>query len=299
MIEGPGDLMKILVTGATGFTGSYVVPALLEKGWDVTCFVRETSDIRVLPVDKIALRYGDLNDGVSIKTALQGMDTLVNIASLGFGHATNLVNAAKESGVTRAVFFSTTAIFTTLNPDSKAIRLEAERLVQESGIPSTIIRPTMIYGSSRDRNICKFIRFIKLSPVFPIFGSGEFKLQPVYVGDLSKAVVEILLSDRTIGKSYNLSGGSEFTLNDFIREISEGLNKRIGLVHLPPKPFVFLLSLIEKASIKFPIKSEQIQRFNEHKVFSHQNATDDFGYMPMTFSEGLLIELKEMGLIDD
>ena len=291
--------MKILVTGATGFTGSYVVPALLEEGWDIACFVRETSEIGVLPINRIALRYGDLDDLESIKAALQGMDTLVNIASLGFGHAANVVSAARESGVTRAVFFSTTSIFTTLNPDSKAIRLEAERLVQESGIPSTIIRPTMIYGSSRDRNICKFIRFIKLSPVFPIFGSGEFKLQPVYVGDLAKAVVDILLSDRTIGKSYNLSGGSEFTLNDFTREISEGLGKRIGLVHLPPKPFVFLLSLIEKASIKFPIKSEQIHRFNEHKVFSHQNATDDFGYSPLSFSEGLRIELKEMGLIDD
>ena len=291
--------MKILVTGATGFTGSTVVPLLLEKGWDVACFVRETSDTSYLPTDRIELRVGDLENRESLMTALKGIDTLVNIASLGFGHASNVINAAKDSRVSRAIFFSTTSIYTTLNPGSKAIRLEAERLIQESGIPSTIIRPTMIYGSSRDRNICKFIKFIDRSPIFPVFGSGEYKLQPVYVGDLAKAAVSVLLTDKTIDRSYDLSGGSEFTLNDFIRIISEGLGKRTRLIHLPPRPFVLFLSLLESASIKLPIKSEQIQRFSEHKVFSHQKAKEDFGYSPLLFSEGLRIELKEMGLIND
>lgn len=291
--------MKILVTGATGFTGSYIVPLLLENHWDVACFVRESSDTSYLPTAKIELRSGDLDNFDSIMAAMKGIDTLVNIASLGFGHASNVVRAAKNSGLKRAVFFSTTSIYTTLNPGSKAIRLEAERLVQESGIPYTIIRPTMIYGSSRDRNICKFIKFIKSSPIFPVFGSGEYKLQPVYAGDLASAVVSILSTAKTVDKSYNLSGGSELTLNELVFEISQAVGKKARLIHLPPGPFVKFLSLLERASIKFPIKSEQIQRFNEHKVFSHQDAADDFGYSPLSFSDGLDIELKAMGMIDD
>jgi uncharacterized protein YbjT (DUF2867 family) len=291
--------MKILVTGATGFTGSYIVPLLLENHWDVACFVRQSSETSYLPTGKIELRYGDLDNFDSIMTAMKGMDTLVNIASLGFGHASNVVHAAVNSGVKRAVFFSTTSIYTTLNPGSKTIRLEAERLVQESGIPSTIIRPTMIYGSSRDRNICKFIKFINRSPIFPVFGSGEYKLQPVYAGDLARAVVSILSTVKAIYKSYNLSGGSELTLNDLVFEISQAVGKKTRLIHLPPGPFVMFLSLMEKASIKFPIKSEQILRFNEHKIFDHQNAAEDFGYAPRLFSEGLQIELKEMGMIND
>ncbi len=291
--------MKILVTGATGFTGSYVVPALLDEGWEVFCLVRETSDTDHLPVDRIELCYGDLNDFESITAALKGMDTLVNIASLGFGHASNIVGAAKEAGIQRAIFFSTTSIFTTLNSESKNIRQEAERLIQESDIPYTIIRPTMIYGSSRDRNICRFIKFIHRYPVFPVFGSGDYQLQPVYVGDLAKGVVSILLSDQTIKKAYNLSGGSELTLNDFIRVIADHLGKKTRLLHFPPGPFIFFLSFMERSGIKFPIKSEQIQRFNEHKTFSHKNAIEDFGYSPVRFSEGIGIELKEMGLIDD
>ena len=291
--------MKILVTGATGFTGSIVVPLLLEKGWEVACFVRETSDTSCLPTGKVELRVGDLNNKNSLIDALEGRDVLVNIASLGFGNAANVVDAAKESGLDRALFFSTTSLYTTLNPDSKAIRLEAERLIKESGIPYTIIRPTMIYGSSRDRNLCKFIKFIKLSPVFPVFGSGEYQLQPVFVGDLAQGVASILSTDQTIDQAYNLSGGSVLTLNQFVREISDSLGKRTWLLHLPPDPFIWFLSLLEGANLKFPLKSEQIQRFNEHKAFSHQKAYNDFGYAPRSFAEGLSIELKEMGLSDD
>ena len=291
--------MKILVTGATGFTGSRVVPSLLEKGWDVACFVRETSDTSRLPIEKVDLRYGDLNDKNSLIDALEGRDVLVNIASLGFGNASHVVDAMKESRVERALFFSTTSIYTTLNPDSKAIRLEAERCIKESGVPYSIIRPTMIYGSSRDRNLCKFIKFINLSPVFPVFGSGEYQLQPVFVGDLAQAVVSILSTDQTMYQAYNLSGGSVLTLNQFVRDISDSLGKRTLLIHLPPDPFIWFLSLLEGANLKIPIKSEQIQRFNEHKVFSHQKAYNDFGYAPRSFAEGLSIELKEMGLSDD
>lgn len=291
--------MKILVTGATGFTGSYVLPLLLQKEWNVACFVRETSDISSLPLDQVTLKYGDLADKESITRALEGMDTLVNVASLGFGLASNIIGAAKDAGVKRAVFFSTTSIFTTLNPGSKAIRLEAERLIQESGIPYTIIRPTMIYGSSRDRNLCKFIKFINRFPFFPVFGTGEFKLQPVYVADLGQAVVSILSTDKSVGNAYNLSGGTEITHNEMIQIIAKSLGKRIYLFRLPPGPFILFLSLLEKASLRFPITSEQIQRFNEHKVFSHQDAEEDFGYTPRSFASGLELELREMGLSDD
>ncbi|MBW1947328.1 MAG: NAD(P)H-binding protein [Deltaproteobacteria bacterium] len=291
--------MKILLTGATGFTGSYVLPLLLNEGWDVTCFVRETSDTGSLPLNQIELCYGDLNDQQSLARALEGMDVLVNIASLGFGLAEKIISAVKTANIKRAVYFSTTSIYTTLNPASKSVRMEAERLILESGTPYTIIRPTMIYGSSRDRNLCKFIKFINMSPVFPVFGTGEYNLQPVYVEDLGLAVVSILSTERTLKKAYNLSGGTELTLNEFILRIGEGLDKKVRLLHLPPKPFIKILSFWEKLPLKLPIKSEQIERFNEDKNFSYQEAEEDFGYSPRSFLKGLELELMEMGLIDD
>ena len=291
--------MNILITGATGFTGSYIVPLLVNQGWNVTCFVRETSNLDYLPRDSVKIVYGDLNDPQSFDEALEDHEVLINVASLGFGHAPIIVKKAVQSGVKRAIFFSTTSIYTTINPESKSVRLKAESLIQDSRLEFSIIRPTMIYGSPRDRNICKFINFIRLSPIFPVFGSGEYKLQPVFVEDLAEAVVKILNNKNTIGKAYNLSGETVLSLNELVEVISRKLQKTTLDVHLPPRPFVLFLSLLEKISISFPISSEQIQRFNEDKDFSHQKAKDDFSYSPRPFSAGLDIELKKMGLIND
>src|SRR5436305_14726910 len=101
--------MQVLVTGATGFTGSHVVPLLLRDNYRVRCFVRRTSVTGALPVDQVELFFGDLSEKDSLTKALEGMDALVNIASLGFGHATTIVAAAEASGVGSAIFVSTTA----------------------------------------------------------------------------------------------------------------------------------------------------------------------------------------------
>ena len=289
--------MKVLVTGATGFTGSYVVPLLLQQDAQVRCLVRTSSDTSVLPVNRIELAYGDLENRTSIEQALQGIDVLINIASLGFGHAPNIVNAAVAAGVQRAIFISTTAIFTTLNAASKSVRLAAEETIRKSGLAFTILRPTMIYGSSRDRNMCRLIHYLQRWPVFPIFGSGEYLQQPVYVEDVATAVVQSLAATQTIGKSYNISGALSLTFNQVIDTICELLGCNVRKVHLPPAPVVAGLAALQRLSLPLPIKAEQVLRLNEHKAFDFAEATRDFGYQPRSFAEGIRLELKEMGLV--
>src|SRR6185436_9257337 len=114
-------------------------------------------------------------------------ETLVYCASMGFGHVPPLVAALESAGVRRAVFVSTTAIYTSLPAPSKAIRLEAERLVQASSLDWTILRPTMIYGTPRDRNVSRLLRYLRRWPVFPVCGNALW--QPVHVKDVAAAVV--------------------------------------------------------------------------------------------------------------
>ena len=145
--------MKIFVTGATGFTGSRVVPLLLKNGFEVRCLYRASSDRSPLNGLEVEWALGDVSDSQSLTSAMQGTDALVNIASLGFGHADSIIRAAKDAGIRRAIFISTTAIFTQLNASSKKVRVAAELAVENSGLQYTILRPTMIYGSPRDRNM--------------------------------------------------------------------------------------------------------------------------------------------------
>ncbi|MBK9928200.1 MAG: NAD(P)H-binding protein [Anaerolineales bacterium] len=286
--------MKVFVTGATGFTGSRVVPLLLKNGFDVRCLYRASSDRSPLDGLNVEWVLGDVSDTKSLTSAMQGTDALVNIASLGFGHADSIIRAAKEAGIKRAVFISTTAIFTQLNAPSKKVRVAAELAIETSGLKYTILRPTMIYGSPRDRNMWRLIKFMRLSPIVPIFGDGKYLQQPIYVDDVAAAILGCLKADMTIGKSYNIAGKHALTYNEVIDTIAKAMNKRVWKLHVPSKPVVGLLKFFEKIRIPFPIKAEQVLRLNENKDFSYAEASRDFGFTPLSFEEGINMECKAL-----
>ena len=285
--------MKIFVTGATGFTGSRVVPLLLNNGYQVRCLYRASSDRSQLADANIEWAQGDLSDTASLSSAMQGTDALVNIASLGFGHADSIIRAAKDAGIKRAVFISTTAIFTQLNAASKKVRVAAELAIETSGLKYTILRPTMIYGSPRDRNMWRLIRFLRILPIIPVFGDGKSLQQPIFMDDVAQAILGCLKSDVTIGKSYNIAGKHPLTYNEVIETIAKAMNKRVWKLHVPSKPVVALLSLFERIRIPFLIKAEQVLRLNENKDFSYADAQRDFGFSPLAFEEGIRLELRK------
>jgi len=283
--------MKIFVTGATGFTGSRVVPLLLKNGFEVRCLYRASSDLSPLNGLDIEWALGDVSDTQSLASAMQDTDALVNIASLGFGHADSIIRAAKDAGIQRAVFIGTTAVFTQLNAKSKKVRVAAELAIEKSGLKYTILRPTMIYGSPRDRNMWRLIRFMKYSPIVPVFGDGKHLQQPIFVDDVAEAILGCLKSDITIGKRYNIAGKHPLTYNDVIDAIATAMSKRVRKFHIPSKPVVALLNLFERMRIPFPIKAEQVLRLNENKDFNYAEAQRDFGFSPLAFEEGIKNEL--------
>ncbi len=283
--------MKVLVTGGTGFTGSRLIPLLLQNGFQVRALTRPTSDRSPLSALRVEWATGDLANAESFTAALRGVDTLVNIASLGFGHVETILRSAKEAGVKRGIFISTTAIFTQLNAGSKSIRLAAEEAIQASGLNYTILRPTMIYGSPRDRNMWRLIRLLRITPIMPIFGDGESLQQPIFVDDVAQAVLLALKNDITIGKSYNIAGKDPLTYNQVIDTVAAALGKRIWKLHLPYLPIVRALQFTEQMKIRLPIKAEQVLRLNENKMFSYEEAQKDFGFTPRGFGEGIQLEI--------
>ena len=224
-----------------------------------------------------------------------GNDALVNVASVGFGHAPTIVSAAEAAGIRRAVFVSTTAIFTALNAGSKSARMAAEDTIRSSSLETTILRPTMIYGSSRDRNMCRLIRFLSQWRVVPVFGKGTHLQQPVHVRDVAWAVANALVTPTTIGREYNISGAFPLTYNDVIDTITAELGRRVTRCHLPVRPVTTALTCFEALNIRMPLKAEQIARLNEDKAFEWSDAARDFGYSPRTFESGIREELCEMG----
>ncbi len=284
------------MTGATGFTGCYTIPRLIAAGHSLKCLCRSESNISRLGDYKLDWVHGDLADKHQLAEAMDGCEGLINIASLGFGHAANIINAAQSAAIQRAIFISTTAIFTSLNSTSKSTRMEAEELIRSSGLNFTILRPTMIYGSQLDRNISRLIRMIRKWPLIPIPGNGTFLQQPVYVDDVAAAVLNVLDYDFTLGKSYNIAGLEPVTYNQMIDIIAGQIEKRVHKIHFPADLTVNLFSFFEKIGLRLPIKGEQVLRLNEHKNFDIQDAQRDFQYQARSFEDGIALELQQMGL---
>jgi len=288
--------VKVVLTGATGFTGGHVLPLLLGDGWSVRCFVRDPERLPESVRGKVEVARGDFDDAASFRRACEGCDALVNVASIGFGHGLGIVAAAHAAGIRRALFVSTTAIFTQLNAPSKVRRTEAEKAIMGSPLDWTLLRPTMIYGTARDRNICRLIRYLARFPVLPVFGSGNYLQQPIHVGDLAGAISKAIRSERASRQAYNLSGKEPLTYNDLVRTVARLLGRRIRILHLPYRPVVAALVPFERLGVRLPIKGEQILRLNEHKAFSHDEAARDFGFAPRTFGVGVADEITSMGL---
>ena len=112
------------------------------------------------------------------------------------------------------------------------------------------------------------------------------------MGDVARAILSCLCNDQTIGKSYNIAGKHPFTYSDVIDTIAGQMNKRVWKLHIPSKPVVSLLKLFERLHIPLPIKAEQVLRLNEDKDFSYAEAQKDFGFNPVSFKEGINLELS-------
>jgi uncharacterized protein YbjT (DUF2867 family) len=274
---------RTLLIGGTGFLGTSVARRLADRRPRV--LVRPTSDRRLLP-SGVDICDGDLDRPASLP--LDDIDTLVYCASMGFGHIPGLLDRLQSSTVRRAVFVSTTAIFTTLPAASRAPRLAAEAAVLASRLDWTILRPTMIYGTARDRNIARLLRFLRRWPVFPLCGNALW--QPVHVDDLADAVVAALDRPVAVGQIYNLAGGDVLSFADLLRTAARAVGRRVVLVPVPVEAAVLA------ARLTGVVRTEQIRRLAEDKTYSYVDAARDLSFAPRTFAIGVHQQAIAMGL---
>ena len=284
--------MTILVSGANGFTGRFVCAELKRRQRSFVALLRPGSDTSWMDAHQIPVRFADLNHAQQLAMQLKGCDALLNVASIGFGAAPSILEACRSASVRRAVFVSTTAIFTQLNAGSKVVRQAAEAAITSSGLDTTILRPTMIYGTPGDRNMIRLVRWLDRWPVLPVFGNGRSLQQPVHVSDVAWAVVQALETSVTIGRQFNISGAAPLTYNDVVHLTAQALGRRVQRFHIPAQPIVTALQATERLGITLSIKAEQVLRLNEDKAFSHAEAADVFGYSPMGFDQGIHQEVE-------
>jgi nucleoside-diphosphate-sugar epimerase len=207
-------------------------------------------------------------------------------------HYHRSLGAVVQSGVRRAFFVTTTGVFSRYNQFSDIYK-ENEAKIRCSGINYTIMRPSMIYGSSRDKNMSRLIRFLSKYPAFPIFDAGRSLMQPVFVDDLADGIANAIGLPGTENREYNLAGPQGLPYRQIVDTILTALGRNVAVFNVP---FVIASTVARYAERipGFPITHEQVLRLQEDKVFDISQAVHDLDYAPRSFEAGIATEVQEM-----
>ena len=290
--------MRVLLTGATGLLGGELLKLLLAEGHEARCLLRAGSpNASRLDAERAEIFRGDAANEEDLLRALQGTDALLHVA--GIEYAQPVVEATRRAGVGRVVVVGSTSVHSSYEFRAGP-KLRMERVVRRSGLDWTIVRPSMIYGSERDKNVQRLLRFLGRSPVFPMFGPGTNLWQPVYHEDCARGVYEALVRPSAVGRSYDLPGAESLTYLDLVKTAAGALGKKPRIVRLPLEPVRLLLGAAEKLRLPLPVGSEQVLRLREDKAYPYEEARRELGYAPRPFREGVALEvarLRELGVV--
>lgn len=229
------------VTGAFGYTGRYIAQRLLESGQRVRTLTRNPASAGPFG-DRVERFPLDFNDAGQLADSLRGADILFNTFWIRFARGSldhdtavrytrNLVDAAQEAGVRRIAHISITgASAESPLPYFRGKGL-AEKYIRESGLEYSIVRPTVIFGRE-DILINNIAWFLRRFPVFPIAGTGDYRVQPVFVDDVARLAVNSASSDANV--TLDAAGPDTFTFEEMVELIRQTAGGRARLVNLPP-----------------------------------------------------------------
>lgn len=307
-------MQNVLIIGGTGFTGSHLTAKLLSLGYNVRLLLRSTPKKHPRtwgPQTEIVL--GDICDRASVGKAVQGIDTVFNLAAAyrtaGITDAVyhdvhvkgvnNLLRASFEHGIERFVHCSTAGVHGHIasppaNEDSpfkpgdiyQRTKLSGELLVSESfdttGIPFTIIRPCAIYGPG-DYRLLKLFRLASMR-FTPILGNGKVFYHMIHVTDLVDSFILAASHPNAKNETFIIGEDRCYVLNDIIDTIRKIMRRKGTRVHLPAPPFQLAGTVVEKMCIPLgiepPIYRRRVDFFTKSRSFSNLKAKNRLGFEP-------------------
>lgn len=251
----------LLLTGASGQVGSVLLARLLAQGEQVRCLVRDPRRLGAQRV-RVQIALGDLTDPPSFRNAMRGVETVVHLAAAirdqpagsieeCNGIATwRMVQAARQAGVERFVFFS--ALGASAHHRSRFFRAKAlaERAVAQAGMRCLIFAPSLIYAPG-DRWLT-LIQRLSIAGATPIAGRGRARFQPIWAEDVADCVAAALRAESAAQSAggctrYELSGPETLSHEEIVRTVLRCLGRSRRLLRVPTPLACRGLRLLERA----------------------------------------------------
>jgi NADH dehydrogenase len=298
MVIAKEGMVMILVTGATGFVGSHLVRRLRKENIPVRAVVRTPERAQMLRDMGAEVAAGDVSDASSLLSAAKGAERIVHLVGIiqegrGFTfrsvhvEGTRLVlEAAKEAGVKHVFHQSALGTREGAKSEYHRSKWEAEELVRKSGMPFTILRPSLIYGPG-DLFTLRLAEMIRLSPLLPVIGSGRSRVQPVFIDDVVSCIVKAVTSDAFLGRTLEIGGPDQLTYEEVTMAVAGALGVKRPVVHLP-LPFMRVMARVAETFLPAPpVTTNQLVMLQEDNICGMQDIRDAFGIEPIAFREGL------------
>jgi nucleoside-diphosphate-sugar epimerase len=306
----------VLVTGANGFTGSYLCKHLSRQGDHVRGLVRRSSKLDLLKDSEIELAYADIadeNSGRDLDAALKGVEVVYHVAAtyrtegvprkyfwqVNVEGTRRLLDAAVRAGVQRFVHCSTVGVQGEIkNPpateetpfapgdvyqESKSAgELLARKFFEENGLPGAVVRPVGIYGPG-DMRFLKLFRFIH-NGKFRMLGSGRVLYHLTFVEDLVAGIALAGERAEAVGQVFTIGGREYTTLSELVARIAQALNVPMPKKKIPVWPVWFGGLLCEivcrPIGLEPPLYRRRVDFFIKDRAFDISKARKLLGYDP-------------------
>ena len=272
----------VTVFGGSGFVGRYVVQRLARDGWTIRVAVRHPARAKFLKplgdIGQITPLCVPLQDAAAVATSLDGADAAINLVGILFESgrqrfqtvqaegAGGIARAAAEAGVKSLVHVSSIGA----DPESASAyarsKGEGEAAVLAAFPEATILRPSVLFGPEDDF-FNRFAEMSRFAPALPLIGGGRTRFQPVYVGDVAQAVVQVLTDPACRGKVYELGGPRIYSFRELMELLLKVIGRKRALVALPfglARLQARLLELLPKP----PLTRDQVTQLRHDNVVS-------------------------------
>ena len=273
--------MQIAVLGGSSLLGERMLPLLAQDGHSTSAFTRSPSRA---PVPGVVWRRADDWQGLTL-------DTFLSFAPLWV--LSDYLERLADTDVKRVVVLSSTSRFAKqASPDARE-RDVAQRLINaeeqleqwatERQIQWVILRPTLIYGFGRDKNISQIARFIQRFGFFPLIAGATGLRQPVHGDDVVQACLSAMSTTDLASGAFNLSGGEVLPYHTMVNRIFHALGRPERTLPVPAGALKLGVSILSCLPRYRHLSSALVARMNQDLEFDHSDAHHRLGFTPRAF----------------
>jgi nucleoside-diphosphate-sugar epimerase len=298
---------KIVVTGAAGLVGQNLIQRLVARqAGSIVAIDKHPANTALLRKlhPGVEVIEADLAENGAWEQAFAGADALVlNQAQIGaltqdpfiannITATEKVIAAAKAAGVGNVVHISSSVVNSAACDFYTETKKAQEKLVAASGLPVTVLRPTLMFGWFDRKHLGWLARFMQKVPVFPIPGDGRYLRQPLFVGDFCD-IIAACIDTPHHGEAFNITGLERIDYIDLMRAVKASTGARAAIVTIPYGLFWLLLKTYALIDSNPPFTVSQLKALVTPDVFEVIDWPGIFGVKPTPLQAALDLTFRD------